>query len=75
MASNEDVSRPITLYVEQFEFDDIDMEYLHRKRVTVMDVEMSLSDARELARYLQTRLNGEMPGTIRVRIRGLLSLG
>lgn len=75
MTSDEDVSRPVTLYVERFVFDDISMDHLQRKRVTVVDVEMSLLDARELARYLQERLDGELPGSIRIRIRGLLSLG
>lgn len=75
MTSNEDVSRPITLYVDEFEFDDISMDHLQRKRVTVVDLEMSLLDAHELSRYLRERLDGEIPGSIRIRIRGLLSLG
>lgn len=75
MFSDEDISRPFTLYVEGFQFDDLTMDHLQRRRVTVMDVEMNLLDARELARYLQERLNGEVPGSIRIRIRGLLSLG
>lgn len=75
MTSDEDVSRPITLYVDAFEFDDLSLDHHQRKRVTVVDVEMSILDARELTRYLQERLNGELPGSIRIRIRGSLSLG
>lgn len=74
-ASEEDISRPITLYVDQFVFDDIDMSHLNRKRVTTVDVEMSLVDARELARYMQERLSDGAPGSIRIRIRGFLTLG
>lgn len=75
MEHDEDVSRPITLYVDQFIFDDIDMSHLNHKRVTVVDIEMSLVDARELSSYMRYRLDDQVPGSIRIRIRGCLMLG
>lgn len=69
----DDVARPITLYVSRFQFSDIAMDYLERKRISVIDVEMSHQDAEKLCRFLRERLEeNKTPGAVRVRIFGNL---
>jgi len=69
---NDDIARPITLYVSRFEFDHINLDYLERKRISVIDVEMSYQEMVKLSEFLQNRLNEKTPGAVRVRIYGSL---
>jgi hypothetical protein len=68
----DDFARPITVYVSRFQFEDISMEHLERKRISVIDVEMSYQDAEVLRKFLKQRLDKPMHGAVRIRIYGNL---
>ena len=69
---SDEIARPITLYVSRFEFDNISMDYLERKRISVIDVEMSHEETERLLKFLQQRLEKKIPGAVRIRIFGNL---
>ncbi len=64
--------RPITLYVSRFEFENISLEHLERKRVSVIDVEMSYQETERLMKFLEKRMATKTPGSVRIRIFGNL---
>ena len=68
----DDIARPITIYVDRFQFEDISMEHLERKRISVLDMEMSRQEAEKLRAFLRDRLSDNMRGSVRVRIFGNL---
>lgn len=72
MNEKEEISRPIVLYVSHFQFEDISMGHLEKKRVSVIDVEMDYIEAEKLMTFLERRLKRQLPGTIRIRIYGTL---
>ncbi len=68
--TKDDHSRPITLYVEKVQ--QPDLEYIERRRITTVDVELSNIQAQELTDYLQSRK--DQIGAIRIRLSGRLVL-
>ena len=70
----EDISRPMTLYVEKINTDP-NIGYIERRRVSVIDIELTCEAAEELVEYLRKRQCGnEIIGAIRVRLLGRLIL-
>lgn len=67
-----EVTRPIVLHVERIDFNVPTMEHIRRRRVTALDLEMSIQDAQKLAEYLIARANRDTPGAVRIRLYGHL---
>jgi len=67
-----DVSRPVVMYVETVETKpDIDA-YFSTRRLSVIDIEIDVTQAEEIARYLQERVGVKLSGSIRLRFTGRL---
>jgi len=71
--SNEDHQRPITLYVEKV-IKDPSMEYIERRRMSNIDIEITPQNAVELIEYLRERNQQGNTGAIRFRLLGRLIL-
>jgi FtsZ-interacting cell division protein YlmF len=72
--SKQDIARPMTLHVEQVSEDTSLLQFLERRRVTVVDLELTKEDAVKLIDFLTGRLAENYPGSIRVRVIGRLQL-
>ena len=68
----EEITRPITLYVSRISFDAQNLKYMERRRITVVDVEISASDTKILMDHLKERMKQNAPGAIRFRLLGRL---
>lgn len=67
-----DVSRPVVMYVESIETKpDIDV-YFSTRRLSVMDIEIDITQAEEIAAFLQERVDARLSGSIRLRFTGRL---
>jgi hypothetical protein len=71
----DEVMRPVTLYVSKIRTHGINLDHLERRRITTMDLEMTLKDANELSKYLLERIEQGGTGAIRVRFEGSLVHG
>ena len=71
--SNDEQTRPITLYVERV-ITDPNMQFIERRRLSSIDIEISCQDAEQLIEYLRKRNCQGLPGAIRVRLLGRLIL-
>lgn len=72
MPKQEDLSRPVILYVERVEMNPDLAEYFHTQRVAVIDVEIDQIKAKEIMEYLTERLDGKLPGPVHLRLIGRL---
>lgn len=71
----DDVTRPITLYVEKVEQEPPDIaDLIESRRVSVVDIELTCQQARELVVALRKRDCRETIGSIRIRFKGRLVL-
>lgn len=69
----DEVSRPMTLYVERVDT-KTNIDYINRRRVTVIDVEIPLPQAEQVIEYLRERNQSNHNGAIRLRLVGRLIL-
>ena len=71
---DEDVTRPITLYVEKVSTDP-NISYIERRRVSVIDIELTCEATEEMIEYLNKhKCENKIVGAIRVRLMGRLIL-
>jgi len=68
----DDVSRPVTLYVEKVEPNPEINYFIEKRRVSVIDIEVSKPLAEQIIEYLQERSQGQT-GAIRLRLLGRLT--
>ena len=68
----EDISRPVTLYVERVENNPKILEFIEQRRVSVIDIEVTAGQAVQIMEYLRERNNQGNSGTIRIRLSGRL---
>lgn len=73
MADNDEVTRPITLYVEKIN-PSPDIRHIERRRVSVIHIEMSCEAAADIAKYIQSRDCTKPIGSIRIALVGRLVL-
>ena len=74
MQVDEDESRPVTLYVERVETNPT-FHYMERRRVSVIDLEISRPIADQLIAFLSEREEQDIAGTVRLRFLGTLTHG
>ena len=72
MPKQDDISRPVTLYVERVENNPKILEFIEQRRVSVIDIEVTASQAVQIMEYLRERNNQGNSGTIRIRLSGRL---
>jgi len=70
-----EVMRPVTLYVSKVQTSGITMDHAIKQRITSMDIEVTIEDAKVLAMYLQERIEEGGSAGIRVRLEGHLLHG
>ena len=68
----DDISRPVTMYVEKIETNPSMERIFERRRVSVIDIEIPIIQAVALMEYLRERNNQGNTGSIRVRLLGPL---
>jgi len=68
----EQISRPATLYVERVETRPSITEYFEKRRVSVIDIELTQIQAVQIMEYLRERSAGGDSGSIRIRFLGRL---
>ena len=64
--------RPIAVHVEEITY-NVNLRHIHRRRVAVVDLELTKEHITDLVKNLQERLSKER-GTIRVRFKGRMVL-
>jgi len=64
--------RPIAVHVEEITY-NVNLRHIHRKRVAVVDLELTKEHITDLVKNLSERLSKER-GTIRVRFKGRMVL-
>ena len=76
MAShNQDSIRPITLYVSHVDTENLTLEHLTKRHISMIDIEMSRPEAEVLLKQLAKRVKDHIaPGAIRIRLYGHLTL-
>jgi hypothetical protein len=67
----EDISRPVTLYVERVDTSPELKKYIEQRRVTAIDIEITQIHAAQIIEYLKERSHGQS-GAIRLRLLGTL---
>lgn len=73
--ARDEVTRAIVLYVDQVQQEPPDItDLIESRRVSVVDIEMSCQQARELVVALRKRDCRETIGSIRIRFKGRLIL-
>jgi hypothetical protein len=72
MPKQDDISRPVTMYVEKIETNPSMARVFERRRVSVIDIEIPIIQAVALMEYLRERNNQGHTGSIRVRLLGPL---
>jgi len=65
----------VTLYVSKVQTSGITMDHAIKQRITSMDIEVTIEDAKVLAMYLQERIEEGGSAGIRVRLEGHLLHG
>jgi len=68
--TKQEISRPVTLYVEKIETKPTMTEYFEKRRISVIDLEIDAVQAVQLIEYLRERNNQGMTGSIRIRFLG-----
>lgn len=68
----DEIKRPITLYVHEVIDEIPDLEHLHTVPTWAMDLELNERDAIKLRDYLSKRIDQHVGGTIRARCKGHL---
>jgi hypothetical protein len=68
----DDESRPVTLYVERVEPNPDINYFIEKRRVSVIDIEITKTHAAQIIEYLQQRSQGQS-GAIRLRLLGRLT--
>ncbi len=70
---NDDHQRPVTLYVENIDTRP-NLPRIERERTSVLDIELTEQAAEELLEFLTERIGASLPGTVRVRLTGRLTI-
>lgn len=65
--------RPIAVHVESIQY-DVDLKHTYRRRVAVIDLELSYPKVQAMINELQKRLEEPKRGAIRVRFKGPMVL-
>jgi len=65
----DEISRPITLYVEELET-EIKADYTGRDRITAVDIELTREVTENLAIYLNARIREKFKSNVRFRLSG-----
>jgi len=68
-----EISRPITLYVEELET-EIKADHTGRDRITAVDIELTREVTENLAIYLNARIREEFKSNVRFRLSGKMIL-
>lgn len=68
----EDISRPVTLYVEKVDTAPTMQEYFETKRTSVIDIELTVQQTIQISEYIHERNNQGANGAIRIRLLGRL---
>lgn len=72
--TSKDVVRPMLLYVERIQTEDIDITHRTRSRVTVIDLEIPNNALPEFIFHLQKRVDQKLPGSTMIRFSGTLTI-
>ena len=72
MDKEDDVSRPVTLYVEKVEPNPEINYFLEKRRISVIDIEITKAHAEQIVEILQER-SQDQTGAIRLRLLGRLT--
>jgi hypothetical protein len=75
MAEDEDITRPIILYVKDVDTTPPTLEYMERRRITVIDLEFNRENAEQLRDLLSDFIKRENLATKYVRLYGVLVVG
>lgn len=70
--AKEDVSRPVTLYVQKVETNPAMLEFLESTRVSVIDIEIPILQAIQIAEYIHERNADGLNSSVRIRLSGRL---
>jgi hypothetical protein len=70
--TSDEKMRPIAVHVQKIAY-DVTLTHIYRKRVAVIDLELTHKHVEDLLKNLQERLKNER-GAIRVRFEGLMVL-
>ncbi len=71
-AQREDISRPVTLYVEKVDTAPTLQEYFETKRTSVIDIEITAVQAVQIIEYIHERNRDGANASIRIRFMGRL---
>ncbi len=71
MSSDNGFSKPVTLYVDQLDFEP-DLNHLAEVRISSVDIEMDRRKVHELVQELLHRLDSVHTAAVRVRFTGRL---
>jgi hypothetical protein len=67
-----DVSRPAILYVEKVDTSPDIEAYLEKRRLSVIDLELDIIQAKQIIDHLQGYVDGRLGGSVRLRFTGRL---
>ena len=70
---NDDHQRPVTLYVENIDTRP-NLPRIERERTSTLDIELTEQAAEELLEFLTERIGAGLPGAVRVRLTGRLTI-
>lgn len=65
--------RPIAVHVDEISF-DVNLQHMYRKRVAVIDLELTYPLIEQMIKQLQKRMADKEKGAIRVRFKGRMVL-
>ena len=70
---NDDHQRPVTLYVESIDTSP-SLPRIERERTSTLDIELTEQAAEHLHKFLTERIGAGLPGAVRVRLTGRLTI-
>ena len=70
---NDDHQRPVTLYVESIDTRP-NLPNIQRERSSTLDIELTEQTAEQLHKFLTEQLSAGIPGALRVRLTGRLTI-